>query len=382
MSDVFQDHPDPAPPRPRFSNWRLPVLVLSVALVFWLAESIAIYLSHRQWVSQDPFPTVLRGMLPPWILAGLLALAVRELVRRFPVHRRPAVAIPVHLAAAICFPFVRLSLLLGVHAAIGWRAPGQSFGAELSNLIGFYFGADVIMYLGLAALFHAIDSRAEVRRRAAAEAALRANLTEARLQALRQQLGPHFLFNVLNTIGMLVRRGMQEDATAMLADLSELLRFLLKSEGSHVVSLRAELEILRRYLALEQVRFHDRLTTTVDVPEDILEARVPSLILQPLVENAIRHGIGELETPGRVTIRVRREGIELVLEVEDSGGTKNPERALATGSGVGLGNTRARLRTLYGDRSSLDLSPAANGGSTAIIRIPFDATPEPVPACA
>lgn len=358
----------------RSASWARPVfrwlaIGTGVALLFCVVESLAIYYGHHSWRFRDPLPVVIRGMLPPWLLVAALAVGVRWLVRRFPIDRRPRIAIPVHLAAALSFPIIHLSILTTFHALAGWLGPGQTFGSQLPELIAYYYGASLTMYLGLAALFHAFDAAAELRRRAAAEAALRQDLTEARLQALRQQLGPHFLFNVMNTIAMLVRGGRQQEATVMLADLSELLRYLLHPDRAHEVPLHQELDMVRRYLALEQVRFHDRLETSLEAPGETLDALVPSLILQPLVENAIRYGIGDVSAPGRVSVEARREQSELVLEVKDSG-NPNPSR-LKPGTGIGLGNTRARLEALYGNRSRLDLVRGTEGGTRAIIRLPF-----------
>lgn len=376
----MSDHPSAGKGRLKASEasgLRLALIATAVAVVVTLIDSVAIYLGHHHWRWQDPLPRVIQGILPPWLLAALLAPIVRLLVRRYPLPDRPIRAIPVHVIAALLFPIVHLALLVTFHVAIGWMAPGQTWSSELADLIGFYYGTYLTMYFGLAALFHALDAREEVRQRLANEAALRADLVDARLQALRQQLSPHFLFNVLNTVSMLVRRDLREEATTTLADLSELLRYLLNHGGTNEVSLREELDIVRRYLALEQVRFHDRLLTRVDTTEDVLEARVPSLILQPLVENAIRHGMGDSACPGSVILRARREGVDLVLEVHDSG---NGSAGSAGGTGIGLTNTRARLRTLYGDRFRLDLAPDIPRGTTATIRLPFNLSPAPAPS--
>ena len=192
---------------------------------------------------------------------------------------------------------------------------------------------------------------------------------EARLTALRAQLNPHFLFNSLNAITVLVRDGNTEAAGRMLELLSDVLRQVLRTESTHETTLAAELEFLERYLAIEQVRFSDRLRPLVEIAPGIGGAAVPRFLLQPLVENALRHGIARRADAGVLQVRARREGSELILTVEDDG----PGLALAGAGagGVGLANTRARLAALYGERASLEIGNAAGGGVVATVRLPY-----------
>lgn len=188
------------------------------------------------------------------------------------------------------------------------------------------------------------------------------------------QLNPHFLFNAMNSIAMLVRHDRRDEAVRTVAGLSDLLRALLDEDRPHEVSLRDEIDFLRRYLDIEQIRFSDRLAVTISVPESLLEARVPSLILQPLVENSIRHGIARRTAAGRLAVTATQVGDRLILQVSDDG-----PGLLASpgheGTGVGLRNTQARLQQLYGDQQRLELRNGSSSGTVATIEIPFHLQP-------
>jgi sensor histidine kinase YesM len=219
-------------------------------------------------------------------------------------------------------------------------------------------------------------------------AQLQARLDLSQLQALKLQLQPHFLFNTLNTITALMHTDPQA-AERMVSGLSELLRFSLGSAGEQEVPLERELEVLRHYLDIQQVRFHDRLRVSFQVDSEVERAYVPNLLLQPLVENAIKHGVGPRAAAGRIAISARRRNGVLELEVRDDGVGEPPgaERR----EGVGLGNSRARLRSLYGDEHRFEVGPPpadtaeapgarakpARRGFRVYIEIPFHTTPQP-----
>jgi two-component system LytT family sensor kinase len=210
---------------------------------------------------------------------------------------------------------------------------------------------------------------------------LEARLAQAQLEVLKGQLHPHFLFNTLHAISTLIHRD-ADAADEMLAQLSDLLRMTLATVGVQEVPLQQELEFLRRYLDIQQTRFADRLTVIVDVPADTLDVRVPNQVLQPLVENAIHHGVDARRGDGLVEIRARAEGDMLRLEVRDDGpGLKTTPGAAPkpAGSGIGLSNTRARLHELYGPKSALELADYPAGGTLVSLLIPLRrAQPEPV----
>jgi LytS/YehU family sensor histidine kinase len=201
---------------------------------------------------------------------------------------------------------------------------------------------------------------------------LQGRLDQARLQALRLQLQPHFLFNTLNTITALVHRD-PPSAERMVTGLSELLRVSLGNAGEQEVRLDRELEVLRHYLDIQLVRFSDRLSVRFDIDPAARDAMVPSLLLQPLAENAIKHGISPRVAAGHLHISVRRHNEKLSLEVGDDGvGTRGSQPLT---EGVGLGNARARLASLYGEQHRLEAGPRPGGGFTVKIEIPFYTEP-------
>jgi LytS/YehU family sensor histidine kinase len=185
------------------------------------------------------------------------------------------------------------------------------------------------------------------------------------------QLHPHFLFNTLNGIAGLVRDSRNKDAVRMIAGLSDLLRHTLETAGKQEVSLREELEFLELYLDLQQMRFPDRLSVRMEIEPETLDATVPYLVLQPLVENAVRHGIAPRAAPGTVGVRARRDDTLLEIKVFDDGlGLSHPADA-GKGTGIGLANTRARLAQLYGEGHRFDVREREGGGVEATVVIPF-----------
>ena len=248
----------------------------------------------------------------------------------------------------------------------------------------FSFLYDFIVYLvvlgvGLARNYYVrYQARLEETRRLEAEATelraeaaeLHAQVTDARLNALRTQLNPHFLFNTLNAVSTLV----DEDppgARRMIARLSDLLRHTLEGDEQEI-TLARELEMLRRYLDIMEVRFQDKLEVSIEAEASLDDALVPNLVLQPLVENAFRHGLALMQTAGRVVVRVARDDGDLVLTVRDNG--RGPAKEVR--EGVGLANTRARLTQLYGARQRLALTAAEGGGALVEVRFPYHTTPQ------
>jgi sensor histidine kinase YesM len=247
---------------------------------------------------------------------------------------------------------------------------------------------DVIFYTAVAAVLHALDYRRQYLDRELRAAQLEGQLATAQVAALRMQLNPHFLFNTLHAISSLMDDDVRR-ARRMLVDLSDLLRLSLDSVGQHEVPLEQELTFLDRYLQIERVRFGDRLTVEIDVDENALDAFVPNLILQPLVENALKHAVAPFAGPGHIAIRARRDGATVRLSVEDDGpglptpfasGDGAPPGSPAgsptkTRGGLGLRNTRERLERLYGDNHHLTLRSRAGQGLTILLILPFHAAP-------
>ena len=227
-------------------------------------------------------------------------------------------------------------------------------------------GINLAVYAGFVLAWHAAIYYRESRDRQLKALELESLLHQAQLQALRSQLNPHFLFNALHSIAELVHEN-PALAEKLIVRLGELLRQVLQSSTLQEVPLADELDFIRGYIDIEQMRLGDRLRVEWDVPPELLAARVPSLILQPLVENAIQHGIAPTSRPGVLTIRARREDQSLLLEIRDTG--PGLAQAIDRREGIGLSNTSARLQRLYGDRQKLEL--IGDDGLVVIVRIPF-----------
>jgi LytS/YehU family sensor histidine kinase len=225
----------------------------------------------------------------------------------------------------------------------------------------------VLTYWIILVVLRGLESRRRLRDEQLRSAQLQTQLAQAELQALRMQLQPHFLFNTLNAISALALADPLQ-ARLMIARLSDLLRLTLEERHAAEIPLAREMEFLRCYLEIQQVRFQDRLDTRLDVAQDTLRAAVPSMILQPLVENALRHGLLAKTEPGNLHIASRRDGDLLHLRIDDDGLGLPPDGPL---EGLGLGNTRARLAVLFGASASLELNRRAGGGTRVELRLPF-----------
>ena len=304
-------------------------------------------------------------LLLPWATFAICAAAIVPFVRRFPLPQpRPAKAIAAHVVAALVFPFLHLGLLDALHV-IG---EPSKFVEHLQWLIAAYYVSEVFMFWAAAGTLHAIRHvrlQAVLREDALQ---LRAALADARFSTLSQQLRPHFLFNALNSAAMLVRSGESTQAIELLARLSGLIRELLRDHPHEVVPLSEELAFLREYLALEEVRFGDRLGVTLDCDEHLGDAPVPFLILQPVVENALRYGVAARSGRSLLQIRAAQTDGGVVLRVEERGSGGNVGVA-ETGHGLGLTNTRERLRARYGSAASftLNVDPSGNGSEAEIV---------------
>lgn len=266
----------------------------------------------------------------------------------------------VHLLASLLFSFSSFIAFIFLSPyTVDAKLAGLPFLERLTSLLAFQLHLDMLRYWAVVAIEHTLSYHRQAREREVA-------LAEARLEVLKRQLQPHFLFNTLNSISVLMFENVTL-ANRMLLRLSELLRAGLASDSPHEVSLERELAFLDRYLEIERMRFGDRLTIAMNVDESTLGARVPNLILQPIVENAIKYGVAAIDRPSTVSIRAERAGNELHLQVRDDGPgiLRNAKR------GVGLSNTEARLRQLYGSDQKLELTSPADGGVLVSINIPF-----------
>jgi two-component system, LytTR family, sensor kinase len=371
-------------------RWPLWGLALLAALAVGLLEALQLYIGTHVHGRPLTWTRSMSSTIPSWIVLALLVPAVIALARRFPLDggqwRRN---LPLHLFGAVCFFVVHIGLASLISDYVLHRAFPLAFLPNLFRLFSLYFVVELCFYFGIIGIWYASEYHGKYRdrERAAAQLELRASrleasLAQANLQALRMQLHPHFLFNTLNAVSVLALKGERHGVVRMLTRLSDLLRVALENE-TQVVSLREELDFLQRYLDIEEVRFKDRLSVGVDVEPAALDGEVPTLLLQPLVENAIGHGIAKRTGPGRIRITGRRSGGRLVLEVRDTGPGFPPEQLAGGGGtpsqapqrprpgGVGLANTRARLEQLYGSAHDLVLENGPEGGAVVRISVPY-----------
>ncbi len=316
-------------------------------------------------------------------LWALLTPLVFGLARRFRIERDGwAARLALHLGlglvvamamGAVTRGAIRPLLSPELAAARPWTFEGM--------VGGLWFLDEFIIYVAVLAAGLARDALLRLRQREgeasrllADRVRLEAQLTEARLSALRMQLNPHFLFNTLNAVSALVERD-PAGVRTMIARLSSLLRRVLDDGGASLVPLRDEVAFLRDYLDVQRVRFQGRLEVEEDLGPDVLDALVPPLLLQPLVENAVGHGVGRIEDGvGTIRLAAHRQSDRLVLSVQDDGPGLDAAPA-PTRTGVGLANTRARLDALYGDAGTLALEPADGGGVVATVALPYRTVP-------
>jgi signal transduction histidine kinase len=312
---------------------------------------------------------LLHRLIPTWLTIVVASPWCAFMAWRFPLRGGGAArTLSAHLAGAAVFVALHLTLLLGLHALVRGAAdlptpPG------LVHLYAFYIVMEMSVYAAIVGVLLLLEERRESAERAIATARLAQGVTAARLESLQAQIRPHFLFNTLNALAVLARRGDGAAVDHAIGDLGELLRASFDAPGRHEIPLAEDLEFLERYLSLQRIRFPDRLAVEWAVDDEARGARIPPLLVQPLVENAIEHGL-ESAHGGRVRVAARRDGQRLEIVVSDDG----PGFAGAGGAhpaGVGLANTRERLALLYGADGTLTTGERQGGGGEARIRIPW-----------
>lgn len=351
---------------------RRAVWLLSIFTVCGLLAFSYRYLDDLARARRGTFATRLIEELTGAYAAALLFPLVVRVARRFRLERHNWLRrLPAHTLALIVFSMLHTTL----------NALSRSLLFPVSGLGPYDYGIipiryvmelanDAIVYCVFIALINLFDYYREARDREVRTAQLEARLTQAQLQALRLQLQPHFLFNALNTISSVIYEDVQL-ADRMIARLSDLLRLTLRRSGAQEVTLEEELEFLNLYLELMRARFEERLQVEFDVEPETRSALVPQLILQPLVENSIRHATGPPNGTVRIDVCARRLNGALVLEVSDNGpGIKREQQAALT-DGIGLANTAERLNQLYGDAHGFSLETAAAGGLLVRVEVPF-----------
>ena len=348
----------------------------ALVFLFWtligLSFASQFYLSSYKAARPVTWGQAVNWSLGDWYVWAAVSLPIVQLARRFRFDDVKWLRnVGIHLAASAVFSlgYMTLRAWVGQLQSLAVGKPA-SFAETFNPLLVKTFHFNLLIYWVIVSVSHTFDYYRQVQERELRAAELEKRLAQARLQALQMQLNPHFLFNTLHAISSLMHKEV-EAADRMITPLSDLLRYALESTDAQEVPLRQELDFLERYLEIEQTRFGDRLAVRVDVAPDTLDALVPNLVLQPLVENAIRHGIEPRSQGGRIELRCRRENGRLVLEVRDNGVGLSPNGKLE--EGVGLSNTRARLEQLYGEKHSFAFGEAPGGGLAVRLELPFRA---------
>ena len=361
--------------------WRLLALGPIVGVASGtLSYTLQIWLNPR--IVQEPIGqyvwVVLYNILA-WTSWLLLVPAIWSLASRLPVSGlRKALPIVFHAAASVVISALHCAVAAGLKLAV-LRVSGQpdradrilSYPSLFTWHLLYAFEWEVLLYWGILAANHAIRASRELRRRELHEARLEARLVEARLESLQRQLHPHFVFNTLNAVTNLLHRDPSR-AESMLVRLGDLLRAVFRSEAHQEIPLGRELQLLQHYLEIQRVRFGGTLTCEIDVPASTHPALVPVLVLQPLVENAVKHGfVGR--GGGTIRVTARRAGDRLELTIGDNGRGAPPPGILQ--EGVGLTNTRARLEHLHPGRNDVRLSTPPAGGFVVTLSLPWQVAP-------
>ena len=313
----------------------------------------------------------MRSLVSFWIYAALTP-PVLWLCWNYPIQRKRFFSrLLLHFAASLLFVAIHVSVRIFVYPI---RMEGRvvPVSPALWRTLFLYFVFDnIVNVYAMTAIFgHMLLSYRDLRERELRSAQLEGKLAKAQLSMLKMQLQPHFLFNTLNAVSALTRDH-PEAAEDMLVRLSDLLRRTLDNDAEQEVPLRAELEFLGQYLEIEQVRFADRLKVDLNPDPDTLDALVPNMFLQPLVENALRHGIGRKAQGGRLEMRSWREASDLLVSVQDSGPGFPSYSRTPMEEGIGLSNTRSRLQHLHPGNHQIRFTNAPGGGAVVTLRIPF-----------
>lgn len=356
----------------------------ALAFVLWTliglfsgSQSYLYYVILRQRVRVDH---ILIHSLIEWHLWGLMAPLIYDLALRLPFsQRRWRRNLTLQLLVLCAIALLRVGLAVLIERVV---PIGSDSGTNL-DMLQVFFASRFMWYLIVAGVIlgasHTIHYYREYSERELKTSQLQAQLAQAQLLVLKMQLHPHFLFNTLHAISALMHRDV-DIADRMLARLAELLRTSLDSAGKQEVPLRQELDFVRPYLEIEQARLGQRLRVDWAVEPEVLDARVPNLILQPLIENAIRHGVAARPAGGHIAVRARRDGAFLNLQIQDDGLGIPTVPKNGYKPGIGLANTRARLQQLYGTNHQFEIASQPGRGVTVNVSVPFVEDPGEAPA--
>ena len=352
--------------------------VLWTLLAFLTAAGAHVYLSSAG--TPISWSQLLAWNITISFIWSVLTPIIFQLSRQYTFDRANwGRSLAIHVVASIVLAFVAAVALVAMDPFITWtKEPSVPF---VPHVLSRTF-MDIQRYWYVLLITQAIAFYGKYQERQLISSQLEAQLANAQLEVLKIQLEPHFLFNTLNSIAALAREN-GEAAEHMTLQLADLLRMSLDGVGIHEVPLHRELTFLQKYIGIQQVRFHDRLRVEMEIDPRTLETLVPNLILQPIVENAIRHGIGPRSGPGLIRISTWRDHDDVWLEIRDDGVGLTRARFGMPREGVGLRNTRERLHQLYDDDHAMVLEDAPGGGCTVKIRVPYrtrseEVTPEHV----
>src|SRR3982751_2404247 len=338
---------------------------------FFFASQLAL----QNQLSENPvsFWRILSWQLFSGYVWFVLSPLILWLSHRFSFDsRRWKISVPIHVGASLAIAFAQLAIDAFVLPKLGYlrRYQASSFFDTYKVFLVVNLHFSVAIYWGVVAIHQAILYYRKYRERELTASQLEARLAQSRLQVLKMQLHPHFLFNALNAISELIHKD-PESADRMLTDLSDLLRMSFENLEVQEVPLRQELEFLEKYIGIEQMRFHDRLKVDMQISPEALDAGVPNMILQPLVENAIKHGIAPRSSGGRIDIAAARNNGHLEIMVKDDGIGVPFGDLENLPEGVGLSNTRRRLAHLYGEKHQFHLAAEARNGLKVSMELPF-----------
>lgn len=353
-------------------------LVFGIWTILAISNAVMIYLTYVHVGRPVEWWFAFSSSFLDFYIWAALSPLVLLLVRRFSFDRSQRLkSFAIHLFASAVFSFVSFATSIPLFWLVGgvsktsypvYPTLTEFFTRQIFDPYNLHHG--MLVYWVIVVVASAIRYYDQLRDTEIRASQLEAQMAQAQLQALKMQLRPHFLFNTLNTVSMLMREDV-EAANRVLVRLSELFRLTLDSDGKHEVALATELQFLESYLEIEQTRFQDRLIVRVDVDPATLQASVPNLLLQPLVENAIRHGVAPRATTGIVEVRSARKNGHLELQVRDNGPGLSNFATSSNGGGIGLANTKERLEKLYRSDYELELSNVASGGLQVTVTIPF-----------
>lgn len=355
-------------PRPAWSRPRRWALIAALWTVPGVAALSFYYLNQIVTGQEIVWSFALVSTLPNWYFWALLTPAVIAVAHRYPLEQDSWLrnVLVVHIPA-----MVLLILLHSLANLVLFRGAGlhDTINAGLYKVhITSRLHANVLAYWTVLGVYQAITNLRKLRRRDAEAALMQIELAQAHLRALKMQLNPHFLFNTLNSITALIRKAENPKAVSMTVKLSAFLRLALENRGNYEVGLRDEVDFARRYLAIEKVRFGDRLKVSVNLEPGTEELFVPNMLLQPIVENAVHHGVAQSGDPGVISVTSCLDGDNLILSVKDNG--PGPGNSKGKGTGVGISTTRKRLERLYGDAYRIELRTAAEGGAEVLVELP------------